>query len=223
MWFVASWLFFGGREATTANTSVVRRPYAGKHVELCWVLKRLPFVRKFRWKISVTWYWYFFLASKTVTGLSCTIYKIPVNFLLSLDMKPGTTESKQMVQKTPVVSGKTGKRYVNIPRKVLLFFLSFFWKISTEMNSSNWILLGISEFSIQMVSASDMTDLDLGHITTSSLLCNRAFLEWWKSPVPGSQDRSRASSALPIFSRLKETIRETILCVAQALFNLCLT
>ena len=32
----------------------------------------------------------FFLAPKTGTGLSCIIYKIPVNFLLSLDMKPGT-------------------------------------------------------------------------------------------------------------------------------------
>ena len=33
----------------------------------------------------------FFLASKTGTGLSCTIYKIQVNFPLSLDMKPGTS------------------------------------------------------------------------------------------------------------------------------------
>ena len=31
-----------------------------------------------------------FLALKTGTGLSCTIYKIPVNFSLSLDLKPGT-------------------------------------------------------------------------------------------------------------------------------------
>ena len=31
-----------------------------------------------------------FLAPKTGTGLSCTIYKIPVNFSLSLDLKPGT-------------------------------------------------------------------------------------------------------------------------------------
>ena len=29
-----------------------------------------------------------FSAPKTGTGLSCTIYKIPVNFSLSLDMKP---------------------------------------------------------------------------------------------------------------------------------------
>ena len=32
----------------------------------------------------------FFLALKTGTGLSCTIYKILVNFSLSLNMKPGT-------------------------------------------------------------------------------------------------------------------------------------
>ena len=32
----------------------------------------------------------FFLAQKTGTGLSCTIYKIPVNFSLSLDLKPGS-------------------------------------------------------------------------------------------------------------------------------------
>ena len=30
-----------------------------------------------------------FLSAKTGTGLSCTIYKIPVNFSLSLDLKPG--------------------------------------------------------------------------------------------------------------------------------------
>ena len=33
---------------------------------------------------------FFFLAPKTGTGLSFTIYKIPVNFSLSLDMKLGT-------------------------------------------------------------------------------------------------------------------------------------
>ena len=32
----------------------------------------------------------FFWAQKTGTGLSCTIYKIPVNFSLSLDLKPGS-------------------------------------------------------------------------------------------------------------------------------------
>ena len=52
----------------------------------------------------------FFLAPKTGTGLSFTIYKIPVNFSLSLDFKPGTVKSKQMVQKISVVSVKTGKR-----------------------------------------------------------------------------------------------------------------
>ena len=61
-------------------------------------IERLPFVRKFRCKISVKWYWYFFLAPKTGTGISCTIYEIPVNFSLSLDLKPGTgNPCKQVV------------------------------------------------------------------------------------------------------------------------------
>ena len=53
-----------------------------------------------------------FLAPKTGTGLSCTIYKIPLKFSLSLDMKPGTSNanSKQMVQKISVILVKTGKR-----------------------------------------------------------------------------------------------------------------
>ena len=43
-----------------------------------------------------------FLTPKTGTGLSCTIYEIPVKFSLSLDMKPGTSNrnkcfSMQMV------------------------------------------------------------------------------------------------------------------------------
>ena len=32
-----------------------------------------------------------FSSTKTGTGLSCTIYKIKVNFTLSLDMIPGTS------------------------------------------------------------------------------------------------------------------------------------
>ena len=36
-----------------------------------------------------------FLALKTGTGLSCTTYKIPVNFSLSLDVKPGTSSLKK--------------------------------------------------------------------------------------------------------------------------------
>ena len=48
-----------------------------------------------------------FLAPKTGTGLSCTIYEIP----LSLDMKPGTSHpNKCMVQKISAVSVKTGTR-----------------------------------------------------------------------------------------------------------------
>ena len=36
-----------------------------------------------------------FSSPKTATGLSCTIYKIQVNFSLSLDMKPGTSNPKK--------------------------------------------------------------------------------------------------------------------------------
>ena len=51
-----------------------------------------------------------FLAPKTGTGLCCTIYKIPVNVSLSLDMKPGTSNPNKMVQKILVILVKTGKR-----------------------------------------------------------------------------------------------------------------
>ena len=40
-----------------------------------------------------------YLAPKTGTGLSCTIYKIPVNFSLSLDMKPGTGNPNKRYRK----------------------------------------------------------------------------------------------------------------------------
>ena len=53
----------------------------------------------------------FFLAPKTGTGLSCTIYKIPVNVSLSLDKKPGNSNPNKWYK-----NGKTV-----IPRKVLLF------------------------------------------------------------------------------------------------------
>ena len=53
----------------------------------------------------------FFLAPKTGMGLSCTIYKIPVNFSLSLDLKHGTGNPNNiLVQKISVVSVKTGKK-----------------------------------------------------------------------------------------------------------------
>ena len=66
----------------------------------------------------------YFLALKIEMGLSCTIYKIPLNFSLSLVLKPGT--------------GNPAKWY----RK--------FRKNFTGMNRSVWILHGISAFSIQM-------------------------------------------------------------------------
>ena len=40
-----------------------------------------------------------FLAPKTGTGMSCTIYKIPVNFSLSLDLKPGTGNANKWDRK----------------------------------------------------------------------------------------------------------------------------
>ena len=42
---------------------------------------------------------FFFLAPKTGTGLSCTSYKIPVNFSLSLDMKPGASNPNKWYRK----------------------------------------------------------------------------------------------------------------------------
>ena len=36
-------------------------------------------------KFSVKWFWYFFWHQKQ----ECSIYKIPLNFLLSLERKPG--------------------------------------------------------------------------------------------------------------------------------------
>ena len=44
---------------------------------------------------------FFFLALKTGMGLSCTIYKIPVNFSLFLERKGGTTGNP-----IPVKAGK---------------------------------------------------------------------------------------------------------------------
>ena len=61
----------------------------------------------------------FFWARKTGTGLSCTIYKIPVNFSLSLDMKPALVIQTNGTENFGRF-GKNGKKV--IPRKVLLFF-----------------------------------------------------------------------------------------------------
>ena len=87
----------------------------------------------------------FFGPPKTGTGLSCTIYKILVNFCflstgsLALAIQTNGTEN----------FGHFGKnRKKVIPQKVLLIF----HKISTGMNRSIWILPRIPGFSIQMVS-----------------------------------------------------------------------
>ena len=71
-----------------------------------------------------------FLAPKTPTGLSFTIYKIPVNFLLSLDFEPDTGNPNKWYTENFGRFGKNGKKV--IPRMVL----PFIWKISTGMNFS---------------------------------------------------------------------------------------
>ena len=71
----------------------------------------------------------FILTPKTGTGLSCTIYKMPVNFSLFLDMKPGTSNPANGTGNF----GRFGKNGIKvIRRKVLLFFR----KISIGMNRS---------------------------------------------------------------------------------------
>ena len=59
-----------------------------------------------------------FLALKTGTGLSCTIYKIPVNCSLSLNMKPSTGSPKNGKEN---FGSFCKNRKTVIPRKVLLF------------------------------------------------------------------------------------------------------
>ena len=60
-----------------------------------------------------------FCAPKTGTGLSCTIYKIPVNFSLSLDMKPGTDNANKWYRKFRWKRGKgnTSKGITFFPGK----------------------------------------------------------------------------------------------------------
>ena len=67
-------------------------------------------------------------APRIGTGLSCIIYKIPVNFSLSLDMKPGTNNPNKWYRKFGRF-GKNGEKV--IPRKV-----RFFREISTGMTCS---------------------------------------------------------------------------------------
>ena len=85
-----------------------------------------------------------FLVPKTGTGLSCTIYKIPVNFSLLLDMKPGTIiayNPNKWYRKFGRL-GKNGEKV--IPRKVLHFFPENFHR--DEPFPLTGILHGISEF-----------------------------------------------------------------------------
>ena len=60
-------------------------------------------VKNFRQMVLV-----FFLAPKAETGLSCTIYKISVNFSLSLDLKPGPRNPNKWYK----CFGKNGKKVI---------------------------------------------------------------------------------------------------------------
>ena len=60
-----------------------------------------------------------FLAPKTGTGLSCTIYVMPVKFSLSQDMKPEIIHPNKWYRKISIVSVKNEKKVMT--RKVLLF------------------------------------------------------------------------------------------------------
>ena len=121
------------------------------------VLDRL---RKFWWKIFVKWYTGIFFGTEQGTGLSCTIYKIPVNFLIrflstwSLALVIQTNGTKNFGR-----FSKNGKKVIS--RKVLPFFR----KISPGMNNSIWILPAISGSSIQMVSAPQSQILKLSLLT----------------------------------------------------------
>ena len=57
-------------------------------------LERLPFGGKFPSNGTGI-----FFAPKTGTGLSCTVDKIPVNFSLSLNLKPGTSNPNKWYRK----------------------------------------------------------------------------------------------------------------------------
>ena len=97
-----------------------------------------------------------FLAPKTGTGLSCTVYKIPANFTLSLDMKPAWHSLVIQTNGTEHFGrfGKNGKKG-NTTKDI-----TFSRKIFSGMNRSILILHGISGLSIQdiqMVSAHDVT------------------------------------------------------------------
>ena len=84
-------------------------------------------------------------------GLSCTIYKIPVNSsgFLARRKPGGTGNSHQWYRKFLVVSVKAVKKVKHVSRMVI----SFYSKNSKGMNCFIRILTGNTGFSIQMVSA----------------------------------------------------------------------
>ena len=70
---------------------------AGKGRRAC-NYERLPFVRKFRWKIPVKWYWYF-LGTENRNGTELYHLQNTGKFSLSLDMKPGTSNPNKWYRK----------------------------------------------------------------------------------------------------------------------------
>ena len=98
------------------------RAFSQMHLSISKIYsERLPY-GNFGEKISVKWSWYFFGAPKKGTGLSCTIYKILVNFSLSLDMKPGTSNPNKRYWKFQSFWWKQEKGNTAVPQEVLLFF-----------------------------------------------------------------------------------------------------
>ena len=119
-------------------------------------MERLPFVRKFRWKFSVSGmvlvlFWYRKQEERD-WGVPFTKYRLNFCFLSSwsvaLVIQTNGTENFGRFCKT------REKGYASKG-------ITFFRKISTRMNRSIWILHRISGFSKQMVSAHDFTDHNL--------------------------------------------------------------
>ena len=102
------WESPSGEQTHTPGTSPIKK-------------MRGPFSDK--WHLPFCKYWYFFLEPKTGTGLNCAIYKIPVNFSLSLDLTPGTGNPNKWYRKFRSFrwqreKGNTSKGITFFPEKV---------------------------------------------------------------------------------------------------------
>ena len=83
----------------------------------------------------VKWYWYFVLAPKTGTGLTCSLYKIPVNFSLSLSMKPHTGNPNKWYRKFRSFRWEREKGNTS---KCITFFLENFHRDKPFHLNSPW-------------------------------------------------------------------------------------